>query len=155
MDFEFFCHLTTNINHITATKGFGLLLTSYWCCELYLVRKNSLIRLVPFSWKFLIVVTIFSHFGPFGSILVHFDAPHGKPHYSSPTNLITHMYPAPQELLNATIPTFLAQLVQKILIQHGPLPWVKVERSYYHLPCSKKLFFLKNHFRSYFNEAGS
>ena len=95
------------------------------------------------------------HFDPYWSILVDFGAPHGQPHYPSPSHLTTYMYPTPQELLNATIPTFLAQFVQEILIQHGPLPWVKVEKSYHHLPCSKKLFFLKNHFRSYFNEAGS
>ena len=56
---------------------------------------------------------------PFGSILVHFGAPHGRPHNPSSSyfhQVIEDMYPMHQELLNATSPTILAQFIQEILI---------------------------------------
>ena len=58
------------------------------------------------------MVTIWIH-------LVHFGAPHGRPHNPSSSNfhqVIKDMYPMHQELLTATSPTFLAQFVQEILI---------------------------------------
>ena len=95
---------------------------------------------------------------PFWPILVHFGAPHGRPHDPSPSILyevIKDVYPTHQELQNATSPTFLAQFVQKILMKHGPFPWAKVGKSYHHLPCRKKSIFLKKRYGKYFIEACS
>ena len=68
-------------------------------------------------------------------LLVHFGALRGPPHDPSVSKfhqVIKIMYPTHQEFISTTNPTFLDQ---DILIQQGPFPWVKVEKSYHHLPC--------------------
>ena len=72
---------------------------------------------------------------PFWCLLVHFGALRGPPHDPSVSKfhqVIKIMYPTHQEFISVTNPTFLDQ---DILIQQGPFPWVKVEKSYHHLPC--------------------
>ena len=94
---------------------------------------------------------------PFWWILVHFGAPLEQPHDPSPSNfqeVINDMYPMHQGLQNATSPTFKAQFVQEILIKHMQFPWVKMDKSYHHLPCRKKTIFLEKHYGKYFIEAG-
>ena len=70
------------------------------------------------------------HFGPFWCTS-------WQPHGPSVLNLyqvIKDMYPMHQELPNATSPTFLAKFAKEIMIWYGPFSWVKVAKSYHHLP---------------------
>ena len=62
------------------------------------------------------------------TILVHFSAPHGRPHHPSVMKLyevIKDMHPMHLELSNALSSILLAQFIQEILFLHGPFSWEK------------------------------
>ena len=80
------------------------------------------------------------------TILVHFSAPHGRPHHSSVMKLnevIKDMHPMHQELSNALSSILLTQFIQEILFLHGPFSWEKWAKATTTYHVAKNRFFSK------------
>ena len=116
------------------------------------------------KWSYKSLRTNLKHFysvmirSPFSSILVHFCAPHGRPHHPSVIEfhwVIKDRHPTHQRFQMHPV---ICSWLNLFVILHRPFSWkmwAKATITYHHLPWSKKSICPKKRSGKYFSEGGS